>query len=342
MVVETRRLLDDFTVRRNRPANLTPQDEDLFRHELVRSFSPTDVFTLRNVHLTGDGVFIRGLRALEELRYIPQEKLGTAYVVRSLLSRRRRFDDDRKRYVTAFNRWSHGNYFHWLCDVLPRVFLVHDLVAGATFVLPSSHDVPFVHASLAPFGPAALEFFAPWELAHFREVTVPGHIGLTGNYHEPTIRALSAFLTDSFGPGADSNEPTHVYVTRRGAQHRYIVNEPDVIEVVSRYGFEVVENEQLSFAEQVRLYSRTTSLVGIIGANLTNTMFMPPGSALLQLSPRGDAGNHLYFSLAAAKGVRFYYQPCAFAEAGYGARWNLTVDVEELERNLQAMLGTKP
>ena len=339
--METRRLLDDFTVRRDRPANLAPEDEDLFRHELVRSFDPTDVFTLRNVHLTGDGVFIRGLKALEELRYIPQEKLGTAYVLRSLVRRRRRFGD-RKRYVTAFNRWSHGNYFHWMCDVLPRVFLVRDLVADATFVLPSSHDVPFVHASLAPFAPAGLEFFAPHELAHFREVSVPGHIGLTGNYHEPTIRALSGFLVDSFVAGGDSNEPMYVYVTRRGAQHRYIVNEQDVIEVVSRYGFEVVENEQLSFAEQVRLYSRTTSLVGIIGANLTNTMFMRPGSALLQLSPRGDAGNHLYFALAAAKGVRFYYQPCAFAEAGYGARWNLTVDVAELARNVEAMLGERP
>jgi capsular polysaccharide biosynthesis protein len=337
---ERRRLLDAFTVRRDRPANLRPEDERLFRHEYERSFGPTDVFTLRNVHLTGDGVFIRGLRPLRELRYVPQEKMGPRYVARSLLRRRRRFDADGTRYVTAFNRWSPGNYFHWMCDVLPRVLLVRDVVEGATFVLPSSHAVHFVEDSLAPFAPAAVEFFSPDELAYFREVIVPGHIALTGNYHEPTMRALAEFLRRSLAGDtrAAPDDGPLVYVTRKSAQHRYVLNEAEVVDVVRGHGFEVVANEELSLAGQIALYSRARALIGIMGANLTNVLFMPPRSALLQLTRAGDASNHLYYALAEAMGVRFYYQQCAAVEGGFGIRWNLTVDANELDANIRALL----
>ena len=46
-------------------------------------------------------------------------------------------------------------------------------------------------------------------------------------------------------------------------------------------GFETVYTEELSFAEQVRLFSETRCLVSIHGAGLTNLMFMPPGGHML-------------------------------------------------------------
>lgn len=332
-------LLDAFEVTRPEPANLRPEDDALFRHEYRRSFGPTRVYTFRNVRLTADGVVIRGLRAAEELRYVPQERMGPRYVARSLARRVRRFERDGERYVTAFNRWSAGNYFHWTCDVLPRIYLARDAVEGATFVLPTSHAVPFVEESLAAFSPKAIEYFDVDEVARFRELTVPGHIALTGNYHEPTMRELAAFLERSLARRAAAADASRlVYVTRRNAQHRYVLNEDEVVAVLGRYGFEVVENEGLSFREQVELYAGTRALVGIMGANLTNVLFMRPGSALLQLSRAGDASNHLYYALAAAKGVGFYYQWCPYADAGFGIRWNITVDPDELARNVEAML----
>ena len=79
-------------------------------------------------------------------------------------------------------------------DVVPRAYLAREHVEGSTFVLPSTHRVPFVERSLAPFRPARIEYFDPSRTAFFREVTVPGHIAVTGNYHEPTIREVAAFL----------------------------------------------------------------------------------------------------------------------------------------------------
>jgi capsular polysaccharide biosynthesis protein len=337
-------LLDAFEVTRDEPANLRPEDDALFRHEYRRSFGPTRMYTFRNVRLTADGVVIHKRKAVPELRFVPQERLGLRYVARSLVRRARDFDREDERYVTAFNRWSANNYFHWTCDVLPRVYLARHVVEGATFVLPRSHAVPFTEESLRAFAPKTIEYFDVDEVARFRELTVPGHIAVTGNYHEPTMRELAGFLERSLADtrAAATERARLVYVTRRTAKHRYVVNEDDVVSLLEHYRFETVANEDLTFADQVRLYSRTKALVGIIGANLTNVLFMPAGSSLLQLSRAEDASNHLYYALAAAKGVHFFYQPCEYVDAGFGARWNLTVDLDELERNVEAMLRARP
>jgi capsular polysaccharide biosynthesis protein len=225
-----------------------------------------------------------------------------------------------------------------MCDVLPRIYLARSYVEGSTLVLPSSHDVPFVERSVAPFGLAGIAFFEPRTIASVRDAVIPGHIATTGNYHEPTMRALATLLRRHV-LGGDASAPRRlVYVSRRRSAFRYVLNEDAVIEVVTRYGFEIVENEGLSFEEQVALYSETRFLIGIIGANLTNVMFMQPGGALLELAREGDAHNHLYWALAAAVGVRFGYQHCAYEDTREGDYWNLTVDPDLLARNIERML----
>jgi capsular polysaccharide biosynthesis protein len=45
--------------------------------------------------------------------------------------------------------------------------------------------------------------------------------------------------------------------------------------------------EYLTFVEQVSLMARTAVLVAVHGAGLTNSIFLPPGAAVLEISPFG-------------------------------------------------------
>jgi capsular polysaccharide biosynthesis protein len=338
-VTRSRRLLDPFTVERPPPENLDPADDRLFAHEYRRTFPATDLHELRNVRVTADGVVVRGLRALDELTLSPETiGAGRRYVLKALRRPRRRFAAPDRRYLAVFNQWS-ANYFHWLCDVLPRLYLARDAARGATLVLPSTHDARFVEESLAPFGVAGVERFDPHETAWFRRVTVPGHVAVSGNYHPETMRGLAAFLRAGFGVEAGGD--ALVYATRRTAGYRHLDNEEEVTELLRGLGFEVVANEELSFREQVRLYSRARLVVGPMGANLANVLFLPPGATLLQLSRADDAENHLYWALAAAVGARFRYQHCAYTDTRSGNFWNLRVDVERLRRNVEAALSAR-
>ena len=332
-----RRLLEGFEVERAAPANLVPEDDVLFRHEYRRAFGPTDLHVVGPVHVTSDGSCIRGLQVVRELEFLPGEVQPSLRYILGSLRRRRRLAGGEP-YVVAFNCWSGGNYFHWMCDVMPRLFLVRDLLPHSTVLLPSSHDVPFVHKTLGAFRPGAVEFFDPGVTPFLREAVVPGHIATSGNYHEATMRELAAFLRAELAPGATPSG-RRVYITRRKAKFRYVLNEDEVAGVVREHGFEVVSNEDITLEEQVALHTEAAALVGIMGANLVNTMFMPEGSSLLQLSKRDDAHNHCYYALAAAAGVRFLYQHCDYVDTRPGDYWNITVDIPELQRNLQLLTG---
>lgn len=77
----------------------------------------------------------------------------------------------------------------------------------------------------------------------------------------------------------------------RVASNRYVINEPQLMELLrtecERRGlaFQVVDFEGMSFVSQVELMSRTSVLIGIHGAGLVNSMFLPPDAAVIELVP---------------------------------------------------------
>jgi len=60
---------------------------------------------------------------------------------------------------------------------------------------------------------------------------------------------------------------------------------------------EVVDFEHLSSPQQLRIIRETDLLIGIHGAGLTHTMFLPPGAALFEILP-GNVGKRGFRNLA--------------------------------------------
>ncbi|KAH0591774.1 hypothetical protein MHUMG1_10473 [Metarhizium humberi] len=54
---------------------------------------------------------------------------------------------------------------------------------------------------------------------------------------------------------------------------------------IPQLDLEVVDFEHISFAQQLRIIRETDLLIGIHGAGLTHTMFLPPGSAVVEILP---------------------------------------------------------
>lgn len=84
--------------------------------------------------------------------------------------------------------------------------------------------------------------------------------------------------------------PRNVTVLDRNRKSpRHITNLQPTLDVVRKYGKEpnwIVLDEDVSFDDQVRLMASTGVLVCTHGAGLMNTIFMPPGSAVIELFPR--------------------------------------------------------
>ena len=74
-----------------------------------------------------------------------------------------------------------------------------------------------------------------------------------------------------------------------------------------KHGFEIVYTEKLSLKDQISLMCETKTLVSLHGAALTNMIFLPENSEVIELRNHGDSKTNCYFNLANALGLKYYY-----------------------------------
>lgn len=93
---------------------------------------------------------------------------------------------------------------------------------------------------------------------------------------------------------SDTNLATEkVYLSRANLnkKKRSVVNEKHIEGIFKDAGFLIVHPQELTFDEQMQLYSKTKVLAGLEGSALHNSVFMPSGGQVINLcSPRCPNG----------------------------------------------------
>jgi hypothetical protein len=343
-------LRPEITSRRKLPLNLQQHDLSLFSGELERVIPPTRLLKLHNVSVSAEGILFKNGKMLPESFAFPHTRASWKrrsvvkfFVNNYLVRRRRRFE---RTGIWVTDDWSAG-YFHWLADVLPRLFTMKDQLKDLVLLLPSQcKELKYVSASLEPFDIGGIEFLDRGEVLRCMSLMVPTQTAPSGHYNDELIQQVGNLLVE-FYAGEPRETPSEiVYVSRALAPKRKILNEAEVIDVLHEFGFRIVRTEDHSFAEQVKIVSSARYLVSSHGAGLVNMLFMSPGAKVLELRHATDSINNCYFTLASALNLDYFYQSCEPENAGEDPHTaNLHVDVGRLRTNLELMLqnsGGKP
>jgi capsular polysaccharide biosynthesis protein len=324
--------------------NLRAEDRGLFDDFMQGVIPAARLLDLRGVCASGEGVLFRRGRMLSisfaeaARRPPPPRRSVLKFLVVNYLARpRRRF---RRDAIWVVDDWSVG-YFHWLADVLPRLFVVKERLGDLVLALPRAYErLGFVADSLRAFRLGGLEFVEPREVLVFDRLIVPTHTAPSGHYNDRLIRQVRDLLLGASGAGWDREEGERVYVSRGGAGRRRIRNEDEVIAVLRAHGFRTVRFEEHALAEQVRIAAGASYLVSNHGAGLTNMLFMRPGAHVLELRHAADRVNNCYFTLASALEQHYFYQTCPAAAPDEGPhRADLVVDVGRLAGTVRSMLA---
>jgi capsular polysaccharide biosynthesis protein len=100
-----------------------------------------------------------------------------------------------------------------------------------------------------------------------------------------------------------------IYIRRKPSKARNILNESDVIKVIEEFKIEPHFFEEYTFKEQMELMNKSIFLVSIHGAGLTNMLFMPINSYILEFRNEFDEGYspNCYFNLSAELNMKYYY-----------------------------------
>jgi capsular polysaccharide biosynthesis protein len=140
--------------------------------------------------------------------------------------------------------------------------------------------------------------------------------------------------------------PKRIYVDRRGARLRPLLNESDITMRLGKLGFVPVRLETLGVADQIRLFRGADAIVAPHGAGLANLGFCRPGCLVLELFM--DAYVNWCFRHLAAIGAARY--DCVVGRSidpwidmpvnVHGLRWLISPDdVAEAAAHLLAQSG---
>jgi capsular polysaccharide biosynthesis protein len=333
----------ETVARRKLPVNFDAKDSVLFEGELARAIPSTQVLRFEDVLASPEGLLFAGTRILPESFAFPYhlDEWRFSSVLKFLATnyglRRRRKVEREALWITDY--WSTG-YFHWVADVLTRLFVMRDRLRDLLLVLPGKYEQrDVVKSCLKAFGVGEVDFVGADEVVEFRSLVMPSHTAPSGHFKDEAIRGVRDVLLSAYGDAGGKDE--RLYISRRGAGRRRIVNEDEVTSVLGKFGFETICAEDLSFEQQVAICSRARYIVSNHGAGLTNVLFMQEGGSVLELRHEADCVNNCYFTMSSALDLNYFYQTCAPQDPSVDPHdAHVVVDVDQLRNNLTLLLAS--
>jgi hypothetical protein len=101
-----------------------------------------------------------------------------------------------------------------------------------------------------------------------------------------------------------------ILISRRKALFRRIVNEDEILKILTPLGFVPYVLEEMSFSDQVRLFSQAEIIIAPHGAGLTNMIFSRNPIIIELFGPRNMYNNIDFFALAQSLGFKYGFLRC--------------------------------
>ena len=270
------------------------------------------VYRLRDARVAWHGTVVKGLRVF--LPSLPQPRMemefaGT-FLLRQLRSRPASLPQSNA-IGLAFDSWS-DNYFHWIAEVLPRLALLRRIQSDCVILLPGPQPAEYITRTVSALGFKHTCVISYGEMVQIPELLVAVRPGRHGYMVPALVRETREAVMQSLAAQLDPTRRAtrRLYVSRSRQKWRQLTNEAEVVAVLKRYGFETIYFEEMTFVEQVSTMYEAAIFIGIHGANMTNILFMTPGSHAVEMMSDTYI-NPSYLSMADSIGVNYSLVPSA-------------------------------
>ncbi|MBW3466393.1 glycosyltransferase family 61 protein [Arthrospiribacter ruber] len=326
------RILPTYISERKKPINYQNSDFEIFKDYFVKEIKSFDVQTFKNCILVQDSLLTKHpLKIQDQLSHAIPFKC-TAKLKRLALNYSRKVKYLEKA-AWGIDNWS-DNYFHWMGEALPRMYMMKDLLQEHPFLLPHSYrKLRFVQESMELLDLPFI-FYDPKINYKIGELKAGSRMGNVGEFQQTALQQLSKAFIGEF-----QEKPFRkIYISRKDAQYRKVLNEPEVESVFSDFGYEIQVMEKFSLKDQVTMIRQCSHLAGLHGAGLSNMMFMPEGGKVLEFRNMGDSWSlsQSFFAMASDLGHEYYYtlNPATSQQTGFA---DFKIDLEKLKQVLKLM-----
>jgi hypothetical protein len=189
------------------------------------------------------------------------------------------------------DRFTKFNICHLICDKIPRYYELdnyHDNIDK--YILFSDNDYVNKLKKLLNISTLDITKMNGNKVTiHFKKLylssssnyshTHPAQLGYA--YFHKTIEEIKNKVTID----VEVNTHKKIFIDRSLGKTRNVINQNELNEVLKQHDFTLIKLEELSFDEQVRLFSNAEFVVGVHGAGLTNISFCKAGTKVIEILP---------------------------------------------------------
>lgn len=200
---------------------------------------------------------------------------------------------------------NHDNIGHWLLSYFARTRLLEEMPAlGDAKIVVGENLKPLQAECLARvgIGEDRLVRLAPGVRAQFEELWVPSMIyGAAASHVLYWARDAVPYVRRALGVhDGPARGRRRVFLSRRGARWRRMLNEDEISALLAGMGFEEVDPGRLSLQQQIDLAAETEAIVGCFGAGMNFHLFAGEGVPVLQIQLEESPRMNIHVPIARA------------------------------------------
>lgn len=202
---------------------------------------------------------------------------------------------------------SGSNYFHWMLQILPRIFLLQqhsiDWKSINKILIPQIRG-NFISETLQLLD-VPLDKIIQQESGNcyaFKNLYIPSKPNNHIHFQSWSIQ----LIRDLFLPKCKKSKHKKILILRRKTSKRNIENESQVVKKLKTFGFEAFYLEDLTVLDQASLFHGASHIVSTHGAALSNLCFCDPHTKVIELFNPFHF-HCLYWSLSDLLNLDYYY-----------------------------------
>lgn len=278
------------------PINIDVAYKDLYEKKSKYVYPELRVKKYRNVFVSHEGLCMQHFRLLpyssfnihtnydksfgwQYYRLVMEQYLVSTYGK----SLKKIVLDDDTNYTIIHTKWA--NYSFWITSSIVRLLMLEKTGLDYTLLYPEEWDgIAYIQESLKAFPNLKVKRIPAGVHVQVKNLLLPEVRPFTACFNGNELQAVhDCFVSRIPSEYLSRTYPERIYVTRKNAKYRKVVNEDEVIQLLTRYGFSVVDFDVLSFWGQVAQMQAAKYIVAVHGAGVANIVFANPETKILEL-----------------------------------------------------------
>ncbi len=188
-------------------------------------------------------------------------------------------------------------YHHWLLENISRLWALDEFPEFSNIPIVVPGDIAsFQRESLAALG-IREDRLLPFDGSNwqFKQLIVPSFLA-PGGHSKRQINWLRDKLFSGLGLEQNEAGERRLYISRKDATRRRVLNEDEIEKYLEKLGFETVMPGELPLRDQLQVFNEAEIICGTSGSGMTNHIFAPSQAGLLEIQPESYINRAHWFS----------------------------------------------